>query len=44
MIEMYVWLEGQDIDCTNVTGAAQIFANIQFKTDLGEHSGMEIIE
>ncbi len=44
MVEMYVWLEGQDIDCTNMTGGAQILANVQFTTDLGEQSGMETIE
>lgn len=42
-IDLYVWLEGQDIDCTNVLGnKAKIFASVQFKGDPG-HSGMEEI-
>ena len=44
MIEMYVWLEGQDIDCDNRIGyEAQILANIQFFADPGGQSGMETI-
>lgn len=44
-ITVYVWLEGQDIDCTNVIGQrAQIMANLQFIADLGNHSGLEPIE
>ena len=42
-IDLYVWLEGQDIDCTNVLGnRSRIFASVQFKGDLG-HGGMEEI-
>ena len=42
-IDLYVWLEGQDIDCTNVLGnRSSIFASVQFKGDLG-HGGMEEI-
>ena len=40
MIQLYFWLEGQDIDCTNTIQAAQIMANIQFKADVNPHSGM----
>lgn len=40
MIQLYVWLEGQDVDCTNAIEAAQIMANIQFKADTNPHSGM----
>lgn len=29
-IRLYVWLEGQDVDCTNAIADAQITANIQF--------------
>ena len=44
-MQVYVWLEGQDIDCTNVIGqAAQVFANLQFVADFGGHSGLEPIE
>lgn len=28
---LYVWLEGQDADCTNMTAGGQLIANIQFK-------------
>jgi hypothetical protein len=30
--KLYIWLEGQDIDCTNSIDEAQILANIQFST------------
>ena len=44
-IEIYLWLEGQDIDCTNEIGKeAQIFANIQFHSVNRPNSGMEEIE
>ena len=43
-IEIYLWLEGQDVDCTNEIGeAAQIFASIQFHSVLLSNSGMEAI-
>ena len=29
-IQFYIWLEGQDVDCTNAIEEAQILANIQF--------------
>ena len=32
-IDLYIWLEGQDVDCTNVIEDAQIFYNIQFHAD-----------
>lgn len=39
-LDVYVWLEGQDVDCTNVIGHnAQIFASIQFKGD-AHHGGL----
>ena len=44
-IEIYLWLEGQDIDCTNEIGnEAQIFANIQFYSVNKPNSGMEEID
>ncbi len=44
-IEIYLWLEGQDMDCTNEIGSeAQIFANIQFYSVNKPNSGMEEIE
>ncbi len=39
-MDIYIWLEGQDIDCTNVIGnAAKIFASIQLQGDAG-HGGL----
>lgn len=39
-LDMYIWLEGQDIDCSNEITKAKIFASVQFSTGAGEHSGM----
>lgn len=43
-IDLYVWLEGQDADCTNQIERAQILASIQFAGDPGGQSGMVPIE
>ena len=44
-ISVYVWLEGQDVDCTNVIGhEAQILASIQFAADASGQSGLVPIE
>lgn len=44
-IDIYVWLEGQDVDCTNAIGnQAQIFVNMQFNADAGSGSGIEKFE
>ena len=43
-IDLYVWLEGQDVDCTNVINKAKILANIQFAGDAEHQSGMVPIE
>jgi len=43
-VDMYIWLEGQDIDCSNRINQAQILASIQFATDVGNQSGMVPIE
>ena len=43
-IDLYIWLEGQDVDCNNQIGqAAQILANIQFGAEVGNGSGLEEI-
>lgn len=43
-IDMYLWLEGQDVDCTNEIGHnAQIMANVQFDANVGSQSGLEPI-
>lgn len=39
-IEMYIWLEGQDIDCTNEIKEARLLANIQFNADSEGQSGL----
>ena len=39
-IKLYVWLEGQDVDCTNLIESAQIVANVQFSTEYSGHSGL----
>ena len=43
-IDLYVWLEGQDVDCDNRIGhEAQIMANVQFLADPGGQSGLQPI-
>lgn len=43
-IDMYVWLEGQDVDCSNLIGReARIMANVQFLAESGNQSGLEPI-
>ena len=44
MIQFYIWLEGQDADCTNAIKEAQIMANIQFISDTRHQSGLQPIE
>ena len=29
-IRMFIWLEGQDVDCTNLSGAASLILNLEF--------------
>lgn len=43
-IDLYIWLEGQDIDCTNRSSNAQIQANIQFAGDAEAQSALRPIE
>lgn len=44
-ITIYVWLEGQDIDCTNMIGQeAQILASIQFDAETRNQSDLVPIE
>ena len=42
-IELYIWLEGQDMDCVGQVDQARILASIQFKADPANQSGMETI-
>lgn len=40
-IEVYIWLEGMDVDCVNAIGTgAKIFANLQFSAEGDGHSGL----
>lgn len=39
-IDLYIWLEGQDVDCTNLIDEAQIVANVQFDAEYGGQSGL----
>ncbi len=44
-IDLYIWLEGQDADCTNQIGTqAQLLANLQFAADYSGQSGIEDVE
>lgn len=43
-IDLYVWLEGQDIDCTNRITEAQILASIQLSAETESQSGLVPIE
>lgn len=51
-IELYIWLEGQDVDCSNIMHNAtvkgdeevKIYANIQFNGSTESQSGMVPIE
>ncbi len=43
-MDVYVWLEGQDVDCTSLIRDAQLMANLQLRADTGNQSGMEPIE
>lgn len=43
-VDLYIWLEGQDVDCINAIGRAQILASIQFAGDSSGQSGMVPIE
>lgn len=42
-VKLYVWLEGQDVDCTNRIEDAKIIANIQFSTEYTGQGGLEEI-
>ena len=42
-IDMYIWMEGQDVDSYGLPEDATLFANIQFKTDSEEQTGLEEI-
>lgn len=43
-IDIYIWLEGHDADCTNQIQDAQIMANLQFSAESEGQSGLTPIE
>ena len=43
-IDLYIWLEGQDKDCTNQIQKARILASIQFAGTEEDQSGLKPIE
>ncbi len=44
-IDVYIWLEGKDIDCVNALGSgAQLTANIQFEASADSGSGLVPIQ
>lgn len=42
-IVMYIWVEGQDLDCYGFSDVSQLSANIQLDADYSEQSGLEEI-
>ena len=40
MIKLYIWLEGQDVDCKNAASDSAILANLQFNATIKEGSGL----
>lgn len=43
-IDLYIWMEGQDLDCFGLPDTAHLLANIQFNTDYTAQSGLEEID
>ena len=43
-VDLYIWLEGQDVHCNNAIQKAQILASIQFSAEGGGQSGLQPIE
>mgnify|MGYP003313529373 CR=1 FL=1 len=39
-LQAFIWLEGQDVDCTNAIADAHIIANLQFAVDPVGGSGL----
>lgn len=42
-IDLYIWIEGQDVDCYGLPEDAKLLANIQFESGSTSQSGMENI-
>lgn len=43
-IKMYIWIEGQDVDCYGLPDDTELIANIQFRADYSNQSGLVDIE
>jgi len=43
-MDIYIWLEGQDVDCVSLIRDARILANLQFESDPTGQSGLQPIE
>ena len=43
-IEVYIWLEGMDVDCVNAVDNAKLFANLQFDATTQSDSGLVPIQ
>lgn len=43
-IDLYIWLEGQDVDCISKIQEARILASLQFASDSTGQSGLKPIE
>jgi hypothetical protein len=39
-IDLYIWVEGQDVDCFGLPEDTELVANIQFKIDYSQQSGL----
>lgn len=42
-IDMYIWIEGQDLDCYGLAEDTKLSVNIQFAVDYSQQSGLETI-
>ena len=43
-IDVYIWLEGMDVDCVNAVDGAKLFANLQFDATTQSDSGLVPIQ
>jgi len=43
-IDVYIWLEGMDVDCVNAVDNAKLFANLQFDATTQSDSGLVPIQ
>jgi uncharacterized protein (UPF0128 family) len=43
-IDMYIWIDGQDVDCYGLPEDTELIANIQFNADYTQQSGLVDID